>query len=288
MKKKNQTARKPKAAGLTKDIGMGFIGFGRMGNALVSGALKAKVVKGKNIYVYDPDDRTQLKARDLKINYCRTIQELYRKSKFIFLCVKPQMMMDVLAQIKAETNSFITEKCIVSIAAGFPLFRMESELGPSASLIRVMPNTPALLGGGMSALARGESVRDIDFAQVEKIFKAVGDVVTVPENKMDAITAISGSGPAYVFYLAESMMQAAQSFGFSEADAATLVHQTIYGAGLMLKERTFTAQELREQVTSPGGTTAAAIRELERSKLKDIIFLALDKARQRSVELSQL
>lgn len=270
-------------------IKVGFVGLGRMGSALVNGSVAASVIPSSHIRAFDPDPEAKKRAKALRIRWCSTLKELVRDSQFFFLCVKPQQMENVLREIRSHlTEKDAAKKCFVTIAAGIPLSRLRKELGSKVSLFRVMPNTPGLLGAGMSAISRGPNATPKQEKFVMGILKAVGDVVTVPESLMDAVTAVSGSGPAYIFYLAEAMIRGAASLGMGPALARRLVHQTIYGAGLMLRNRPEPAEELRRQVTSPGGTTAAAIEKFESSGLKSIVEKAVLQAARRSVELSKI
>jgi pyrroline-5-carboxylate reductase len=211
--------------------------------------------------------------------------EVVRSSSYIWLCVKPQKMSEAIASFAGVS---VTGKCFVSIAAGVPTEQIEKWLGLGASVIRVMPNTPSLLGAGMSALSRGKRARAPQATFVADILSSMGDCVLVPEKWMHAVTAVSGSGPAYIFYMAEAMVAAAQTLGLDKKTAERLVRQTIFGAGRMLKETGVDAAELRTQVTSPGGTTAAALSEFERQPFRRIVADALKKAVKRSKELSRL
>lgn len=262
---------------------IGFIGFGRMGSALVKGAIASKFLKPSQLIVFDSSVEARRSAKVLRLQVATDASEVVRKSDIVFLCVKPQGMEVVLSELKGlkKKTSF------VSIAAGIPIGKLERWLGKNVSVFRVMPNTPALLQAGMSALSRGKYGTLAQERRVKQILSSVGTVVVLPEKMMDAVTAVSGSGPAYVFYLAEALIQGAQQQGLGVALARTLVHQTIYGAGLMLAQRSESAEELRRQVTSPGGTTAAAVAVFDQKNLKKIVEKAVRMAAQRSVELAK-
>lgn len=268
---------------------IGFIGFGRMGSALARGGLSARILKSSEISVFDLSPKAQESAKELKISRALNLQELLEESEIVFLCVKPQSMKEVLEGIESiHLKNARGRKCFVSIAAGIPLKVFEKKLKKLGSVIRVMPNTPALLRAGMSVMSLGKKVSSIHKNWVFKLLESIGAVTIEKENKMDAVTAVSGSGPAYVFYLAEAMMEAAISMGFSKEAARQLSHQTVYGAGLMLKHRDESAEELRRQVTSPNGTTEAALKMFDRQFLKKKIINGIKKARERSVELSRV
>jgi pyrroline-5-carboxylate reductase len=258
-----------------------------MGSALAMGAVGAGILRKNDVVVRDSSK--SVFARRTGFPTVSTVDALLDRCGLIFLCIKPQKMDEVLNDVAAALENRDSGKfCFVSIAAGVPLSRIEKKCGKKASLFRVMPNTPALLKAGMSALARGRRADKAKEKTVVSILKIVGEVVVVPEKHMDAVTALSGSGPAYGFYLAEGMIGAAVSLGISKELARVLVHQTLFGAGAMLKNRADSAEELRRQVTSPGGTTAAAIAELERKNFLNIVEGAVMKAAQRSKQLAKI
>jgi pyrroline-5-carboxylate reductase len=267
-----------------RKVKVGFIGFGRMGSVIADRALRMKQFRKSDVNAYAPSAKTQAALRKRGIRVEKSAANVVKKSRFVWLCVKPQKMADVLAEIKKA--GAVSGKCFVSIAAGVPIARLEKALGRVA-VVRVMPNTPSLLGAGMSGVSRGRFAGASDEKWVKTILSSLGDVVSVKEASMHAVTAVSGSGPAYVFYLAEMLSAAAKKLGLNEALAARLVRETIFGAGRMLKETGVDAYELRRQVTSPGGTTAAAIGEFEKRNLKTIVESALKKAVKRSKELSR-
>lgn len=270
------------------DRKISFIGFGRMGGALASGAIAARFVARSRVIAFDPDRKAMAAARRLKIRAARSEAEAVTGSDVVFLCVKPQQMSATLDRIAELPAREIRRRCFVSIAAGIPIGSIESRLGAGTPVLRVMPNTPALLRAGASAVSRGANATGRHEKWVRQVLGSVGDVVSVPESAMDAVTAVSGSGPAYVFYFAEAMAEAAVSLGLDPALARRLVRQTIFGAGLMLRERPDEASELRRQVTSPGGTTAAATEALDRGSLKALVLAAMRAAASRSAELSKL
>lgn len=259
-----------------------------MGGALADGALRTGVLKSTQIVPFDHNETVAIKIKEMGLKKAVSVSDVVLKSDLIWLCVKAQKMQAVLDELKATvTLATFQKKCFVSIAAGLPIKRFETALGANVSVFRVMPNTPALLGAGMSGVTRGRFGSSQQEAWINDLLKSVGDVVTVPESRMDAVTAISGSGPAYVFYLAEALVEAAKSLGLGPDNARRLVHQTIYGAGTMLKHRLESADELRRQVTSPGGTTAAAIEVFDSRQLKKIVRVAVQKASARSKQLSK-
>lgn len=268
-------------------IRVGFIGLGRMGQALAEGAVRSKVLKSRQIVAFDLDKAAIAAIKKNKFTLAASNRDVVQKADLIFLCVKPQQIKDVLDEIAVPgSKKGLRRKCVVSIAAGVTLSRLEDALGREVPVIRVMPNTPALLGAGMSAFSPGRSSNAKHEKWLRAILGSVGDVVKAAEADMDTVTAVSGSGPAYAFYLAEAMIEAALKLGLGDELARRLVHQTLFGAGMMLAEQEEPAQELRRQVTSPGGTTEAAINEFESRALKQAIVNGIEKAAARSKELA--
>lgn len=267
---------------------VGFLGFGRMAGALAEGALKAGVLKGTNVFAFSPSLKSGAKLTKFGGRAVKNPAALFDSSDLIFLSVKPQKMFEAVAPLIAgRTPAEIRRKCFVSIAAGISIDRLQKTLGSGVSIVRVMPNTPALLGAGMSGVAKGRFASAAQEHGIKTILSSVGRVVSVPEKAMDAVTAISGSGPAYAFLLAESLIEGARALGLDRKVARELAHQTVFGAGLMLAHRAEEAGELRNQVTSPGGTTAAAIRIFEQHRFQDIVKRAVQAAAKRSKELAR-
>jgi pyrroline-5-carboxylate reductase len=269
------------------DKKVSFVGFGRMGSALAGGAIAARAVRSEQITMYDPEPAASTAARKLKIKRAPSEAEAARAGDVVFLCVKPQQMEATLTSLLSLSDKERRARCFVSIAAGIPLARLEKALGAGVPVLRVMPNTPALLRAGASAVSRGAAASPRHEKWVRAILDAVGTTVSVNEALMDAVTAVSGSGPAYVFYLAEALTAAAVRLGLTPELAGTLVRQTIFGSGSMLKERPEGAEELRRQVTSPGGTTAAAVAVFDQRQLKALVDDAVAAACARSAELSK-
>jgi pyrroline-5-carboxylate reductase len=197
--------------------------------------------------------------------------------------VKPQDMAALLDEIAPAVKP---GQLVVSLAAGITTAFLESRLPDGVAVVRVMPNTPALVDEGMAAIAPGSHCDDDHLAVAEGLLGSTGRVLRVPEKHMDAVTAISGTGPAYVFFVVESMIEAGVHLGLPRATATELVVQTLVGSAKMLRETGSHPVVLREQVTSPGGTTAAALRELEVHKVRAAFLAAMEAARNRSAELA--
>lgn len=256
-----------------------------MGEALVSGLLKSGHWKPSQITVCDVrhDQLVQLQLR-YKVRASADTRWAVREADILLLAVKPQQMAHVLGEIGPVIRP---AQLVLSIAAGVPTEFIEKSLAKGVPVIRIMPNTPALVGAGAAALARGRWAKAPHEKIAQGIFGTIGKVVTVAERDIDAVTAISGSGPAYVFYLAEAMQQAGRSLGLAPQIADGLVRQTLYGAGLLLSQSHEEPQTLRQRVTSPGGTTEAAVKVLEKLGVKGAFSKAIKGAHRRAQELSK-
>jgi pyrroline-5-carboxylate reductase len=254
-----------------------------MGGALVAGILAAKIVKPGQISVSDIDGkrRASLK-RSLGVRVAKENSVAVRNADVVVLCVKPQQINGVLDDLKTGLDP---RTLVISVAAGVRTERIERVLG-KIPVIRVMPNTPALLRAGAMAFSLGRHARIKHERMAKTLLSALGTVWKVPEVQLDAVTALSGSGPAYVFYLTECLTAAGVSLGLPLILAEGLARQTVYGAGRMLNETSTPAAELRRRVTSPGGTTEAALQVLLKKNLTGIVREALTVARRRSQELS--
>lgn len=280
-------ARKPPSRGSATALpgyAVGFLGAGNMAGALIRGLLSAGLCRPAEVGASDvePDKLRGLK-RGLRIETTTDNVALVRASKVVVLAVKPQVIDAVLAQIRPVATS---KHLFVSIAAGVRARRIEAALGGQPRVVRVMPNTPALLGKGMAAAVRGTHATGADERFALKLLRAVGKAEAVSDEALlDAVTGLSGSGPAYVYLFAEALIQGGVAAGLSAELAAELAFQTIVGAGAMLQETGETPRRLREMVTSPGGTTLAGLNELGRRGFADAVTAAVVAATQRSIEL---
>lgn len=264
---------------------LGIIGAGNMAEAIARGVLSSGVFSKDQIFATDPSEpRRKLFTEQLGIRTVDDVAAVAHESDMILLAVKPQSMLTVLDTIaKADTPPLAT---IVSIAAGITAATIESRLG-ERPVVRTMPNTPLMVGLGAVAMAPGKHANASHLAQARKLFDAVGVVVEVQEDQLDAVTALSGSGPAYVFYLVELLAKAGVEMGLPADVALKLASQTAYGAGKMLANAKDTPIDLRRKVTSPGGTTQAAVEVMQERKLDTIVIDALKAAQRRSVELGR-
>ncbi|MEQ6902377.1 pyrroline-5-carboxylate reductase [Nocardioides sp. YIM 152588] len=257
------------------------IGAGVMGETLLSGLVRA----GRRVDTLLVGEKRPERAAELEERYGVSVVdnvEAATKADTLALVVKPQDMADVLAEIAPALRA---GQLVVSLAAGITTSFIESRVPEGVAVVRVMPNTPALVDEGMSAISAGTHCDDVHLTEAEALMASVGKVVRVPEKQQDAVTAISGSGPAYVFFMVESMIEAGVHLGLPRTTAHELVVQTLVGSAAMLKETGEHPTVLREQVTSPAGTTAAALRELEVHKVRAAFLAALEAARDRSVAL---
>lgn len=266
---------------------IGFIGAGNMAEALIKGLIAAGVCRADGIVISDVRaERLEALADAYGVRAAADNTALVREAEVVVLSVKPQQIDAVLDELGAAGAA---GKIVISIAAGVRTAKISSRLG-DVPIIRVMPNTPALVGMGMSGLF-SPNADAAAMQKAERIFSAVGKTVVVErEELIDAVTAVSGSGPAYFFLLMEEMIRTAGKLGLDEADAQTLVLQTARGAAELAAaqgEKGQGPEELRRKVTSPGGTTEAAIKLLLGRDFADMIESALTAARDRSVELSR-
>jgi pyrroline-5-carboxylate reductase len=265
---------------------VGFIGGGNMAGALVKGLLAAGRYDAGALLVSDasPEARRRLQ-RAHRVEAVAQNAEVARRTRTLVLAVKPQVMADVLAEIRPAVG---LRHLVISIAAGIPLARLEGGLGRGVRVVRVMPNTPALLGKGMSVAVAGRWATPRDLATTVRLFRAVGDAVAVDrEELMDAVTALSGSGPAFVYAFAEHLVAGGVDLGLDDALAARLAFATLEGASAMLRAGKRTPRELREMVSSPGGTTLAGLAALGEHDFGGAIRAALTAAAARSRELAR-
>ncbi|MFB3892072.1 MAG: pyrroline-5-carboxylate reductase [Phycisphaerae bacterium] len=263
---------------------LGVIGGGNMAEAILRGVLRGNFLPHNAIIASDPVfDRRQHITRNVGVS-CVDDNAVPASCPTVLLAVKPQVMGGVLDGIARHVSP---DALIVSIAAGIPTSFIDSHLGGRGRIVRVMPNTPMLAGAGMSALAVGPRATEADLRQAERYFSASGQTVIVTEEQLDAVTAVSGSGPAYFFYLVEAMIEAGVAEGLAEDTAAALAVQTCVGAAKLLSDSRERPEVLRRKVTSPGGTTQRAIETMEATGVKKAIVAAIRAAAARSRELGK-
>lgn len=264
---------------------LGIIGAGNMAEAIVRGVIASGLLQPSQVFAADPTPaRLDLFRNELGVRTSDDNAEVAERSRTVLLSVKPQQMEAALEQLKPAIGA---RTLLVSIAAGISTRFIEQALDEARRprVIRVMPNTPMLVGAGMAALSGGRWATDADLAAARSIFQAAATVIEVPEDRMDAVTAVSGSGPAYVFFLVEQMIAAGIDLGLTPGQATQLASQTALGAAKMLTSSPDTAAELRRKVTSPNGTTEAAISHLQANNWPTITTDAIRSAARRSAEL---
>ncbi len=270
---------------------IGFVGAGNMGQALMKGLLKKGIIASENIIISDLDEKKlQAISFELQVAIAKDNREAVEKADVLILSIKPKDMEAVLKEISASLADFSGSKAlplIVSIAAGITTTYIEERLGKDIPVVRVMPNTPALVGGGIAAISRGKFAGEEEERIAEDIFRGVGEAVRVREELMDAVTAVSGSGPAYVFAIMENLVKAGMREGLSPDLAQKLVSQTFLGAVRMARETGESLSTLKERVTSPGGTTEAALRVFKEKGLEGILAEGVRAAARRARELSK-
>lgn len=259
-----------------------IFGAGVMGETLLSGLLRAGRDPGSIVITEKRADHAAMLRDKYGVEVLDNATAAAR-AEVLVLVVKPQDMQVLLAEIH---DHVAPGNLVVSVAAGIPTAYLESRLPHGSSVVRVMPNTPALVDQGMAAISAGTSCTNDHLAEAESLLASCGRVVQVPEKYQDAVTAISGSGPAYIFYIVESMIEAGVLLGLPRATATELVVQTLFGAATMLRETGDHPTVLRERVSSPGGTTVAAIRQLEDHKVRAAFMTAMEAAAARSAELA--
>jgi pyrroline-5-carboxylate reductase len=258
------------------------IGAGVMGETLLSGLIRG----GRRPEQLLVGEKRRERALELEERYgVRVVGNLEaaRAARTVVLVVKPQDMGDVLDQLATVVSP---GQLVVSLAAGITTAFMEARLPDGVAVVRVMPNTPALVDEGMAAISPGSHCDESHLAEAESLMAATGRVIRVPERQQDAVTAISGSGPGYIFFVVEAMIEAGVHLGLPRATAAELVVQTVVGSAKLLRDTGEHPVVLRERVTSPGGTTAAALRQLEDHKVRAAFLVAIEAARDRSRALA--
>lgn len=259
-----------------------MLGAGVMGETLLSGLLRA----GRPVERLVVSERRPERVSELREKYGVRVLDnaaAAAAAEIVVLVVKPQDMTTVLDDVR---DHIAPGTLVVSLAAGITTTFLEQRLPPGTPVVRVMPNTPALVDEGMAAISPGAHCDEAHLGQAEALLRSCGRVVRLAEQHLDAVTAVSGSGPAYVFYVVEAMIEAGVLLGLPRTTSTELVVQTLYGAATMLRETGVHPTVLREQVSSPAGTTIAALRELDDHRVRAAFLTAMEAARDRSRELA--
>lgn len=261
---------------------IGFIGCGKMASAIVRGIVHAGVVAGENIIVSDPASTAANElAHELGISVAKDNSEVCLGAETIILCVKPNDAIDALRALQSE----LAGKLLISIVSGLTISTLQAAAGSGVRIVRVMPNTPALIQKGASAYSAGPEITEVDTASVEKLLGAVGYVCRVKENLLDAVTGLSGSGPAYVYLAIEALADGGVLMGLPRELSLRLAAQTVAGSAEMVLQTGQHPAVLRDMVASPGGTTIAAIEVLEAKGARSAFIAAVRTAAERAFEL---
>jgi pyrroline-5-carboxylate reductase len=266
-------------------LNIGFLGAGKMATALARGFVQAGIVTPKQIIAGDVSEAASAAfAKEVGAKMTAFNPDVVRFAEVLILAVKPDQVAGVLAEIR---EVFTEKHLLISIAAGVTLSRLEAGLGAGARLIRVMPNTPALVGASASAFAAGKSAQPADAALAQKLFSSVGLAFPVKESLLDAVTGLSGSGPAYVYQFIEALSDGGVASGLPRDLATKLAAQTVLGAAKMILETGQHPGALKDMVTSPGGTTIEGVHELEKGRLRATVMNAVRAATEKSKKLGQ-
>lgn len=266
-----------------KDKAVGFLGAGNMGEAIIKGLLQTGLVPASSIAATDARaERLEQMVSRYGIRGLASNRELVAGSDVVILAVKPQIMGPVLREVASAVDR---RRLLISVAAGVPVASLREALGKPARLIRVMPNTPALVLEGVTAIARAEGLEAGDLELAQELFGAVGRAVVLDEDALDAVTGLSGSGPAYVAIVIESLADGGVKMGLDRATAMILATQTVLGSARLILETGMHPGALKDMVSSPGGTTIAGIAALEEGGVRRTFIGAVERATLRSREL---
>ncbi len=264
---------------------LGFIGGGKMGEALVKGILRAKLVSADKIIVSDVDKkRCQILEKETGIKTTQENKKVTSGSDIIILAIKPNVMGDILEELKSDITP---EHLVVSIAAGIPLSFIESFLNKGCRAIRVMPNTPCLVGETAAGYALGKNATQNDGELVGHLLNAVGKSFLLEEKHLDAVTGLSGSGPAFIYMVIEALADGGVKMGLPRNVSTTLAAQTAFGAAKMVLEAGMHIGELKDFVTSPGGTTIEGLHALEKGGIRNALINAVEVATKKSKRLGK-
>ncbi|MEA4870502.1 MAG: pyrroline-5-carboxylate reductase [Christensenella sp.] len=265
-------------------IRLGVIGAGNMGEAILRGYLNSGYAAEAITAVFDLDQQKCLALeQEFGVSVASSLEELIDRSDLLLIAVKP----NVCAHLFSEQYDRFAGKAVVSIAAGWGGERLKHALPSTARILRVMPNTPAMIGQGMIVFESGDSLTEIEREFAKALFGSVGDVISLEPKLMDAVTAVSGSGPAYVYLFIEALADGGVKAGLPRPIALKLAAQTVKGAAMMVSETGVHPGELKDRVCSPGGTTIEAVAVLEQKGLRGAIIAAVDACREKSERMSK-
>jgi pyrroline-5-carboxylate reductase len=266
------------------DKTIGFLGAGNMAEAMIRGLLRGGDFAIAQIAASGPREERMRELRDQYGIYATTDNKVPAASEIVVLSVKPQILSRVLDEVASTISS---DALVISIAAGVPVSAIQARLATGTRVVRAMPNTPALVDAAATAIARGEHARESDLEDAKRIFDAIGTTVILDESQMDAVTGLSGSGPAYVFLILEALSDAGVKVGLSRRTSQLLAAQTVLGSAKLLLETNEHPGRLKDMVTSPGGTAITGLHTLEHGGLRTTLMNAVEAATQRSRELGE-
>lgn len=267
------------------DYKVGFIGCGNMGSAILKGMLHASLFDANNIYVYAADETQHEKVKnEFGIRIAKDNKEIMELCDFVILAVKPIHFPSVIEEIK---DVYTSDKVIVSIAAGMMIDKIRKLFEQDVKVVRIMPNTPALVNEGASGICASDNISVQENQVVTSIFSALGVTVQIAEEKMHGVVAVSGSSPAYVFMFIDALIQGGMKQGLCYEDARLLASQSVLGAAKLVQESENSLDQLVKNVCSPGGTTIEAVHVLEDKQLKDIVMEAMEACANKSRKMSE-
>ncbi|MCU0674541.1 MAG: pyrroline-5-carboxylate reductase [Myxococcota bacterium] len=267
-----------------KQLRIGVIGAGNMGTTILEGLLDAGAATADQLMASDPREARRRELDERGVRTSASNLEVARFAELLVLATKPQVFDRMLTEIASGTGP---DTLVVSIAAGIPIAAIESQLAPGTRVIRTMPNTPALVGAGATAIAPGTHVSEEDLATVEALFSSIGITEVLEESLLDAVTGLSGSGPAFIFVIIDALSDAGVKVGLHRTTAQRLAAQTVLGAAKMLIETGEHPGKLKDMVASPGGTTIAGLHTLEAGGLRKTLMDAVENATLRSKQLGE-
>lgn len=286
MKKEDTATAAKKTHHHSINRSIAILGAGNMGTALLKGILNARLTPSNKITACGVRlDKLQLLSSQWDIHSTLNVNEAVEGAEIILLCVKPQTLPKVLAQTR---DAFRTDQLLISIAAGLKISFIQKAITKDVAIVRAMPNIASTVDEGATAVSWGESVSEEQQRIAISIFEAVGEVVIVPEEQLDAVTGLSGSGPAYIYMVIEALIDGGVKMGLSREIATKLAIQTVLGSAKLVKTSGLHPAILRDQVTTPGGTAINAIHELESHGLRSMLINAVATATRRSEELSKM
>lgn len=269
---------------MTKKNTIGIIGLGRMGRCLVQGLVEAGLYSKNQVFYTTRHPETSARvAKELGFTPCSSNEDVVRQSDVVIIAVKPQNVAEVLSELKKAS---VKDKLFISIAASISTAQIEAGLSKGAAVVRAMPNTPAFVAAGMTAFCTGKNVGEEETAHARKVFSPLGRVVKVDERHMDAVTGLSGCGPAYTYVVLEALTEGGIKVGLPRDLATELAAQTVLGAAKMLLETGRHPAALKDEVTTPAGCTIDGLLELEEGKVRVTMIKAVVQATKRAKELS--